>query len=156
MPKQDSQTFDYVETVDAQGNRQKSLTVKLYASDGSIMYLPQGRNPAYYSSKGYIFKRTPEWEEKHKKWLEDREASLRISNFQREKKERELEIQRKRAEIEMKNAMAEEERRLKEELDALDAEVNAASKELDSTLSGDAPDTQTKPKAKAKTKAKAS
>ena len=63
MPKRDSK-YDYLnKPVGNKGDVIQTLTIKLYAKDGSIFCMPHGGDPATYLVKGYKAKPDQEWRE---------------------------------------------------------------------------------------------
>ncbi len=87
-----SPNFDY-ESKMFGGKLTLTATVLMYAPDGSIFKMASGGDPLNYVRKGYLLKRTPEWELKHDAWEAARLASLEISNFDREIRNDELELE---------------------------------------------------------------
>lgn len=147
MPKRDSK-YEYLnKPVGNKGDIVQTLTIKLYAQDGSIFYMPHGGDPAAYLVKGYKAKPDQAWRESNEAYEEGKARSLKVSDFRRESKEREAELVRKKEALEV-------DRKMRETLEAIEkaeAELAEAVDEFN-----EQPDPIREPKPKAKPKKKAS
>lgn len=121
--------YEYLDakTKDANGKPiiTHTLTVVLYAPDGSIFHMPHGGDPANYLMKG--FKSSPDdiWREKNAEYERVKDESLKISNMERETKEKLRDLESKRESLENKKKLEALEARLAEEQARLEAEIEA-------------------------------
>lgn len=70
-------------------------SVLLYNSnDGDVFRMPHGADPLNYVARGYMLKPDFAWHEKNKELKAAKSQSLKVSNFQRDRKNRMIEITR--------------------------------------------------------------
>jgi hypothetical protein len=133
----------------------KTLSIVMYAPDGSIFLMPHGGNPMTYIAKGYLFVPNEDWHEKHRNLEESNATSLKISDFQREIGNRTKEVARKKAQADILTEMHRLDAEMQAAEDALATPPQAAEvapQEVISEAVDPAP--APKPKAKAKVNAK--
>ena len=114
------------------GKQMQTLTIVMYAPDGSTFKLPHGGDPASYLMKGY--KATPDsiWRELNDDYEAEKAASLKRSNFQREIKAREIQVKQQEANISLEKRM----RELDEAMAAKGAELEVEAVSLDLPIVG--------------------
>lgn len=133
--------YEYVSIPNGKGGIQETLTIQLYAPDGSVFKLPHGGDPSTYINKGYKMHADPLWNEANDTHEAEKAASLKRSNFQKDIKHREIAANQRAEDIAIEKSMQ-----------ALDAEMAEKEAALETEAADlDLPGTKKKPaKAKAK------
>ena len=137
------------EVIQTRRGPQETGRIKLYSPDGSIFMMPPGGNPMIYTDTRRGYKTSPDdiWKSKNAEWSEIQETSLKISNFQRDAKNRQKAIENKQILDAQLAQMERMEADMKAAEDALNAPKNPAP-EVEADAEPEAP--KPKPKAKAK------
>jgi hypothetical protein len=94
MAQRDGLT-EFVDLADKRGEVTETLTRRLYAPDGSIFDMPWGGNPLTYIKRGYKIERDPEWQKLNDDHESRKKDSLKLSNFQRDIKNRTIAVEAK-------------------------------------------------------------
>jgi hypothetical protein len=107
----------------------KTLDIRLYAPDGSLFRMPHGGDPLVYIARGYKSKPDSIWQDLNDKHEKVKADSLVRSNFQREIKNREKELEAKKELIRFDELMQ------KQDADMIRVEAELAVREakLDGT-----------------------
>ena len=134
MAQRDPHVEYLVKTV--RGKRIQTLDIVLYAPDGSVFTMPHGGTTTTYVAKGYKLKPDAQWNALNEVHEAEKAKSLKVSDFQREIKNREVELVRK------KNQLA-----IEAQMNEVEAQMADAEAELEAL--------ENPPKAKAKAKVKA-
>ena len=114
--------LEYKQIVGKDGRSMNTATVKLYAPEGSYFYMPQGGEVLTYVARGYKTEPDAAWNKAHADYTAVQAASKKLSDFQREIKDRAKAAEVKAA---LMNDLAEMER--------IDAEMRAIENGLDSS-----------------------
>jgi hypothetical protein len=148
MAKRKNDLYDYVDEPNKSGGVTKTLRVKLYSPEGHVYHMPHGGDPAVYTSKrGYKTQPDAAWHKLNEAYEAAQVKSLKLSEFQREHKERLLKLEQEAETLKLEQTMAAQEEAMAE----AEAELKAKRESFD-----DAPNPilDKKPKAPAKKKTK--
>ena len=158
--------YEYVTKTMRNGKTITTLSVRLYAPDGSVFVMPHGGDPVIYIKKGYKIAPDEDWREKNRVYEEAKAESLKLSNFQREIKNREKELEAKQERARLMAEMERQNEAMQAAEDALNASPEPEHHEtivdpepepesVESSIIADSPKPKAKAKAPAKRKAKA-
>lgn len=131
MAGRDEVGAEYVD-IETKRGIQKTLSIRLYAPDGSIFIMPHGGKSSRYVSRGYKYKADDVWRAKNKEHEALKAESLELSNFQRENKNRLAAIETKAkllSDIQAMKAQNEKLEAQEKELDAIHAKIHDVAPE---------------------------
>jgi hypothetical protein len=126
------QGYEYEVKTFKNGKQMQTLTIVMYAPDGSIFKLPHGGDPATYLHKGFKSKPDGVWNALNAEYEAEKAASLKRSNFQRDIKSREIQAAQQEANISLEKRM----RELDESMAKKEAELEDQAVSLDLPIVG--------------------
>lgn len=128
MATRDQPGVEYID-IETKKGTVETLSMRLYAPDGSIFTMPHGGTVLTYTAKDPPFKLKPDdvWYAAHEEREAINAASLKVSNFQREIKNREEALKAKQI---LADQMIEMERQISE-MDAAEAALDNPSETVE-------------------------